>query len=92
MRVRFTARALRDLNRINAYILSESPSGAARIGARIRKRANDLAQFPFQGTKSQRQDLFQLYVSQTPYMLIYRVRADEVQIVTIVHTSQRRRS
>lgn len=92
MKVRFLKRAIRDLNRIEAYIRAESPSGAKRIGARLRKRAQDLAQFPFQGTQSVRHDLYQLYVTRTPYILIYRVRDDEVQILTIVHASQRRRS
>lgn len=93
MRVRYLERAVADLTRIEAYLRSESPRGAARVGARIRKRAQDLAQFPFQGTRSrQRKNLYQLYVTKTPYILVYRVENDEVQIITIVHTSQRRRS
>ena len=92
MKVRFLKRAVRDLHQIEEYIRAESPSGAARVGARIRKRAEDLGQFPFQGTKSEHADLFQLYVARTPYILIYRVRNDEVHVITVVHASQRRRS
>jgi toxin ParE1/3/4 len=92
VKVRYLERAVNDLIKIEEHLRSESPRGAARIGSRIRKRADDLAQFPFQGTKSRRADLFQLYVAKTPYILIYRVKGEEVHIITIVHTSQRRRS
>lgn len=91
MRVRYLDQAVRDLIRIEAYLREHSPRGAARVGARIRKRANDLSQFPDQGTPSRRHGLRQLYVTKTPYILIYRVRDDEVHIITIVHASQRRR-
>jgi toxin ParE1/3/4 len=92
VKVRYLQRAVADLIRIEAHIRAESPRGAARVGARIRKRAGDLAQFPFQGTRSRRHGVFQLYVAKTPYILIYRLENDEVQIITVVHTSQRRRT
>lgn len=89
MRVRFLKRAVQDLIHIEAYTRKESPRGAARIGARIRKRADDLAQFPEQGTASGKAGVRQLYVAKTPYILIYRIKGDEVQIITILHTSNR---
>ena len=90
MKVRFLKRAVQALINIEAYTRQHSPRGAARVGARIQKRANDLAQFPEQGTQSEKAGVRQLYVSQTPYILIYRVKRDEVQIITILHTSNRR--
>lgn len=90
MKVRFLKRAVQDLIDIEAYTRQHSPRGAARIGARIRKRADDLAQFAEQGTPSDRVDVRQLYVAKTPYILIYRIRRQEVQIITILHTSNRR--
>lgn len=90
MKVRFLKRAVQDLINIDEYTREHSPKGAARVGARIRKRANDLAQFPESGQPSTKVGLRQLYVAKTPYILIYRVRDDEVQIITILHTSRRR--
>jgi len=88
--VLFLKRAVQDLIDIEAYTRERSPQGAARIGARIRKRADDLAQFPEQGTESPKAGVRQLYVGRTPYMLIYRIFGAEVQILTILHTSRRR--
>lgn len=90
MKVRFLKRAVQDLMEIEAYTRRHSPQGAARVGARIRKRAYDLAQFPEQGTESPKAGVRQIYVGKAPYMLIYRVQGEEVQILTILHTSRRR--
>lgn len=90
MKVRFLKRAVQDLINIDAYTREHSPRGAARVGARIRKRADDLAQFPEQGTRSDKANVWQLYVAQTPYILIYRIEKNEVQIITILHASNRR--
>ncbi len=90
MRVRFLKRAVQDLINIEAYTRKHSPNGAARIGARIKKRADDLGQFPEQGTPSDKAGVRQLYVAKTPYILIYRLKKDEVQVITVLHTSNRR--
>lgn len=90
MRVRFLKRAVQDLLNIETYTREHSPRGASRIGARLKKRAEDLAQFPEQGTESEKAGIRQVYVAQTPYILIYRIKGDEVQIITILHTSNRR--
>lgn len=90
MKVRFLKRAVQDLNAIDEYTRERSPRGATRIGARIRKRVDDLAHFPEMGTASDKAGLRQLYVAKAPYILIYRIRDDEVQIITILHTSRRR--
>jgi toxin ParE1/3/4 len=92
LKVRYLARALRDLRRIDEFVRRESPARARDTGERIEKRIADLALFPLQGTQSARRNLRQLYVTRTPYIVIYRVVRREVQIVTIVHASQQRRS
>jgi toxin ParE1/3/4 len=91
VKVRYTKRALRDLQAIEKYIRKHSPGGAARVGARIRQRIDDLALFPDQGAPS-KSGARMIVVTQTPYLAIYRVVAQEVQIVTIVHGMRARRS
>ena len=91
MRVRYTKRALGDLADIEAYLRKRSPQGAARIGARIRKRINDLAQFPRQSAQRPSSSVRILVVTRTPYLVIYRVTT-EVEIIAIIHSAQERRS
>lgn len=69
-KVRFLKRAIQDLIEIDEHTRAHSPRGAARVGARIRKRADDLARFPESGTLSEKTGLRQLYVAKAPYMLI----------------------
>lgn len=89
MKIRYTKRALRDLLAIETYIEQHSPKGAARIGARIRKRIDDLELFPEQGAPSEKQGVRLLVVTRTPYVVLYRVRKD-VEILTILHGFRRR--
>lgn len=91
MKVRYTRRARDDLIRIEAYLRQHSPHGAARVGARIRKRIDDLAQFPRQSTQLGRVgDTRMLVVTRTRYLVVYRV-THEVEIITVIHASQQHR-
>lgn len=89
MRLRYTKRALGDLAGIEAYLRQHSPRGAARIGARVRKRIDDLIQFPQQSAQSD-SDARMLVVTRTPYIVIYRITR-EVEILAIIHSAQHRR-
>ena len=90
MKIAYTKRALADLKRIQAYTKKHSPRGAARIGARIRKRIGDLLQFPDQGALLERGGRRMLVVTQTPYLVVYRVTAD-IEILAVLHSSQESR-
>ncbi len=46
MRLRYTARALRHLRAIAAYITERNPPAARHVGMRIRETAELLAGFP----------------------------------------------
>ncbi|MES1197473.1 MAG: type II toxin-antitoxin system RelE/ParE family toxin [Pseudomonadota bacterium] len=91
MKIRYTKRALRDLSHLELFLKAHSPRGASRVASRIRKRINDLELFPYQGSPA-KQGRRMLVVTQTPYLVIYRATDVEVQILTIIHASQRRRS
>ncbi|TKW77027.1 MAG: type II toxin-antitoxin system RelE/ParE family toxin [Bradyrhizobium icense] len=56
MRVRFTPQAKRDLDQIHAHISQDSPTIASRFVARIFERAQTLADFPYEGMKTDEPD------------------------------------
>lgn len=62
-----------------------------RIANHLLKRIEDLRQFPMQGVASPR-GLYRLDVAQTPYLVFYRVRAQAITIIGIVHGRRKRRS
>ncbi len=48
-----------------------------------------LMQFPEMGQETGNRDIRKLVVGNTPYIIAYRVRGDEVQILCVLHAKQR---
>jgi len=85
MRVVWTARALRDLASLRAYIWHDNPAAAERQVERILAAAARLAEFPETGRAGTRE----LVVSRTPYLVPYRVRGELVEVLRVLHGRQR---
>jgi toxin ParE1/3/4 len=50
-----------------------------------------LAQFPELGGMSRHRGLRQLVVPKTPYIVVYRVVVDTVEVRAVIHASRKRR-
>ncbi len=90
MRVVWTDRAKARLRQIHAYIAKDQPINADRVVDRLTRRVAQLAEHPDSGrvvAVYQRDDLRELIES--PYQIVYLVRADRIDIVT-VRDSRRR--
>lgn len=84
--------AKRDFNAAIAFIRSESPAGATRIGERILAAVSLLQEFPELAPVSRNhRRLRQLVVPKTPYLVIYRIEVTRVEIRAVIHAKQRRR-
>jgi plasmid stabilization system protein ParE len=73
------------------YLHQQSPGAAGRIGQRILDVVSLLEEFPELAPPSRHRGLRQLTVARTPYLVIYRIEADRVEIRAVVHSRQRRR-
>jgi len=89
MQVVWTARALRDLGSLRAHIARDRPEAAERQVERILAAAARLAQFPDIGRPGRRAGTRELVVSQTPYLMPYRVRGERVEVLRVLHGRQR---
>ena len=89
MRVVWTARALRDLASLRAYIWQDNPAAAERQVERILAVAARLAEFPETGRPGRRAGTRELVVSRTPYLLPYRIRGELVEVLRVLHGRQR---
>lgn len=87
MIVRWTQRALDDLQRIAARIADDNPPAAAEFASAVRKRAERLQQFPLLGRTGAFQDTRELVVHRN-CILTYRVRAAEVQVLQLWHVAR----
>ncbi len=89
MNVRWTRRALGDLQRIAEHITADNPSAARNLAADMRKQIGLLQRFPLLGRTGAYQDTRELVVHRN-YVVTYRVRADEVQVLQVWHVARGR--
>ena len=90
MRVRYTPRALNDLDVIYRYLDQHSPAGARAVKASIKRRVRLLADFPFIAPATDEPGVYELSIIRYSYAIYYRIESEEVWIVHIRHTSRRR--
>jgi|CXWL01.1.fsa_nt_gi toxin ParE1/3/4 len=83
--------ARREFDAAIAFIRSRSPAGAMRVGERILAAVTLLERFPELAPPSRHRELRQLVVPRTPYLVIYRIHENRIEIRAVVHTKQRRR-
>lgn len=87
MTIRWLSSALAELDRIHGYIARENPQVAARVFRQIRKAPHQLARFPHLGRFGQIEGTRELVVTGLPYLIVYRVADDDVEILRVFHTS-----
>jgi len=88
MKLRYTPRAKLDLAEIHDYIAQENPQAARQVIFLIRKTAETLPQNPQIGRLGRVAGTHELMVGRFPFMLAYRIEAEEIQILAVVHTSR----
>jgi toxin ParE1/3/4 len=89
MRVRWTEPAARDLTQICDYIQEHDTSSTARRAAiSIYERLSALMEFPEQGRQGRKSGTRELIFTGLPYLAIYRIRGDAVEILRILHGAQ----
>jgi addiction module RelE/StbE family toxin len=88
MKLRYTLRARSDLAEIHDYIAQENSQAARRVIQIIRKAAEALPQNSLVGKAGRVAGTRELAVGRFPFMLVYRVDAEEVQILSVIHTAR----
>lgn len=81
------ASAEQDLERIADYIGSHDLAAAAKVENRVRAAIEHLEQFPRAGRTGHRVGTREVVLTEYPYVIRYRLAADQVQILRIFHTS-----
>jgi plasmid stabilization system protein ParE len=65
---------LRNLEQAHAYIVKDDPEAARQLILRIQSAVGQLAEFPFMGRVGRPEATRELVISNTSYLIIYRVR------------------
>ena len=78
-----------DLDYVYAYVGDYSEDAARRLIKRIFSAVEMLGCHPLSGRKGRVPDTRELVIPQTPYIVPYRIRVDEIQILAVIHGAQR---
>jgi toxin ParE1/3/4 len=80
--------AITDLYDAQAYIRTQNPEAARSTIDRIEKVINQLQSFPMSGRPGRRPNTRELVITRTPFIVIYRVSEDFVEILSLFHASK----
>lgn len=92
MKLRVTPPAAREINKILAYVASDSASAAASVGLRIDEVMATLTQNPGLGRRTDRPGIRFVNAHPYPYLIYFRTSATELQVIAVRHGARNPRS
>jgi toxin ParE1/3/4 len=88
MRVRWTVPAADDVENIKAYLDANYPHFAEPTVRTIYQRIRALKAAPHQGRPGHRRGTRELPLSPLPYIVVYAIKSDAVEVLHIYHGTQ----
>ena len=89
LRLEYSAQYFRRLDDLHEHIASENPAAAGRVVSLIRAAVARLSATPAIGRPGRVDGTRELVIAGTPYIVPYRVKGDAVQIITVLHGTQK---
>jgi len=89
VRVKWLRVALANLNAEAEYIAEDNPAAARRVVQKIFRAVDLLKQNPAMGRAGRVAGTRELIVTDTPYIVPYRVRGDAVEILRAFHAARK---
>ena len=89
MQIRWSTAASRDLFGIVEYIRKENAPAAQRVARAIYENVDSLSSFPYRGRLGRLEGTRELPVPSLPFLVVYRVTRDAVEIAGVIHGAQR---
>lgn len=89
MRIKWLRRAARSLAAEADFIANDNPIAADRVVARVRATVDHLLDHPAMGRAGRVPNTRELVVSDTLYIIAYRVRGDVLEVIHVLHAARR---
>ena len=89
MNIVWTRRAVRNLHHVRNFIRLDNPAASEWVGARIEAAAANLARFAESGRIGVVPVTREVVLPGLPYLIVYRVSGDSVQILRVLHSRQK---
>ena len=89
MRIRWTSPAASALEAIVDYIAQDNLQAAQEVALRISVVVGQLSEHPRLGRKGRVRGTNELVIHGIPYIVPYRIKGNEVQILSVYHASRK---
>jgi toxin ParE1/3/4 len=89
MKIEWSPEAAGDFAGIVAYIHERNPSAAARVAHSMYDSVASLESFPNRGRPGRVDGTRELVLAPLPFIVVYRVRRDVVEVARVLHGAQR---
>jgi len=89
VRITWTEPAARALERIQDYIARDNRHAAFEVAQRVRHAVTQLADHPKLGRSGRVRGTLELVIPGTPYIVPYRIKNKEVQILSVFHAARK---
>lgn len=90
MHVRWTAAAAEDLYSIARYIARDNPPAARNVAKTLYDGCERLRDVPYRGRTGREEGTRELVFSGLPYIAVYRIVEQTVELLHIYHAAQHR--
>ena len=87
--VRYSRRALAQIDEALTYIEAQSPQGAVHVRDRILALISLLQERPYAGRATSRPNVRRLPTNPYPYLIDYRVGENEIVVLRFRHSARR---
>lgn len=88
MKLRWTRLALADFEQAHDRIAQDNPQAARQIAERILAATETLLEYPRIGRVGEDEDSREWRVAKTPYLLVYAIRDDVIELWRVWHLSR----
>jgi toxin ParE1/3/4 len=89
VKIRWTAVAADDLKSAYDYLEERSPEHADALIERILSSIDILTRYPQLGRQGRLPGTRELVITATPFVVYYRIRSDQVEILSVLHGSKK---
>ncbi len=89
MKVDWTPLAISHLRSTYDYIARDNPAAAGKTIQHILDAAERLVDYPSMGRTGRIEGTRELVIARTPFIVAYRVRRQDLQILAVIHASRK---
>lgn len=88
MELRWSPRAIRDLQQIRLYISEHDPKAARDVAKTIKHTVHLLLEYPQLGVQTRVEGVYEKQVPNLPFLIPYRIKEDVIEILAVFNTRQ----